>query len=454
MPAKAAIVIGVNSTGNLARLESAAAGAQAFAAYEGQVDGRQQSMLTCALMAAYKTPGPGMVRRVQEGPLQIPVVPNRALEGYLQNKVDELLAAININLTQNIEARVYSDDTVYIARAQAAAAQPFALPPSAGAAKALRPPGRLLPTSAGLDAATTLDRALAPPAETGAAQAAALLTVTLPATELKLADRQPGPGADWADLACGLMVQGGTVSRVVTSPGQGLARAELVQSGDGGAVPAIIRLEGVDPAVSVAVQLSDGRLVLLAGLKGFVGHAHFNRTGLANVSYLPAAGTARWQLYADKTARIDRLRAMVALAVEENTFQLRSDAEAENLGEQIRLEKSIDPTLGLYAAHALSQAGRLASVLSILHFMRGDLGVDLFDVRLLAARRDNPAWRDYPLVPACPMLTQSWNLLRPRGMRLAPALHRAMPGLGNTLWTTFQPEAAAEIINAMTKGEL
>ena len=104
---------------------------RAAAAYEGPVGDRLQSLLTAALLAAYDNPPKRLVRRIGTGRDRIAVVPNRKLKDFLQDKVDDLLAAISINLVQPIEADVPSDDDVYIARARIArparAAPPGAL---------------------------------------------------------------------------------------------------------------------------------------------------------------------------------------------------------------------------------------------------------------------------------------------------------------------------------------
>ena len=116
--------------------------------------------------------------------------------------------------------------------------------------------------------------------------------------------------------------------------------------------------------------------------------------------------------------------------------------------------KGIDPTLGLYAAHAFSQAGNDVEVKSVLDYMRDDLQADLFDVRLLASRRPMESAPNVPLVPFCPMLTQSWNLLRPRGVVLPDVLQQASAYLCDSLWTTFEPKGAILILDAITTGAL
>ena len=251
-----------------------------------------------------------------------------------------------------------------------------------------------------------------------------------------------------------MVLHGASVVRAVTTKGDSDAFVEILENGDGRDIAAVIRLWDVHPAVSVAIELEDGRCVVLAGLEGYIGQAGFDEEGLSNVSYVPSSNHWRWQIYENKKAEIDRLRALVSLAVKNNTFQIHSDEEADALGRTIRLEKSIDPTLGLYAAHAFSQAGNDDSVLSILNYMRGDLQADLFDVRTLASRHMRGTWGDYPLAPFCPMLTQTWNVLRPRGIVLPHVLEETVPYLCNSLWTTFQPGATEHIMQAIERGEL
>src|SRR5262249_25505304 len=59
-------------------------------------------------------------------------------------------------------------------------------------------------------------------------------------------------------------------------------------------------------------------------------------------------------------------------------------AVAQRLADQIRVLKGIDPTLGVYAAYAYADANLTDQTRSVRSFMQGDLGIDLFDVALLA----------------------------------------------------------------------
>jgi len=425
---------------------------EARSAYEGDIDGRQHSILTYALMSAYREPTPGMIREVVDGSARLQVVPNRELEDYLQNKVNEILADIDINLTQDIEVNVPSSDDVYISRIQGPV-QPTAggTRGGGGSRDTLVP----ITMTAGRDAANTIVRTLSSRSPGyGGGDTDQLLAVSDPATEARLETRLPDGMVDHFESGIGFTVHGARIVKAVTTKGKENANVELLETGDGGNNAAIIRLWNARPAVSVAIQLEDGRCAVLAGLDGYIGHATFDESGLSNVSYVPSANHARWPMYENKKARIDRLRALVALAVEDNRFRVRSDAEAETLGDKIRMEKAVDPTLGLYAAHAFSQAGKDNRILDVMYYMRNDLASDLFDVRVLASRQLGDQWGNYRIAPFCPMLTQTWNLLRPRGITLPHVLQEASPYLCNSLWTTFQPETTNRIMQAVETGEL
>ena len=89
------------------------------------------------------------------------------------------------------------------------------------------------------------------------------------------------------------------------------------------------------------------------------------------------------------------------------------------MGDKISAGKGFDPTLGLYAASAYADADILEEVRSVRDYMRIDLGVDLFDVAMLSDEFSRLLPRE-KTVPFLPMLSQGWNLLRVKGVQLAP----------------------------------
>ena len=150
--------------------------------------------------------------------------------------------------------------------------------------------------------------------------------------------------------------------------------------------------------------------------------------------------------------RLERLRAIVAAAARLGVFNVERD-KANAVADEIRYMKSIDPTLGLYAAYAYADAGLRDHVRSVQGFMRDDLNADLFDVAMLAGTLTGSQYGP-PVVPLCPMLGQGWGLLRVRGVRLTQALLQAADHLRPALWTTFEPAGMDIIEEAFHKGEL
>lgn len=424
---------------------------EARAAYEDKINGVTQSIMTYVIKQAYVEPAPHMVREILEGGKKIQVVPNRKLdEDFFQRKIN---AVLNPKYTQRIEVNVPSSDDIYISRVLGPLRS--TKPEMPEEPEPVGPSGGLIQKNVGFDAAQAVSSALTVRGlGVGRGDARDLLRVSESETEVALSRRLPFGPVDHFESECGFTVRGVRVKKAAATREGREVRVELLNKGDGNANAAVIRLWNVEPAVSLAIQLENGKCSILPGLKGYIGHVIFDKEGMANVSYVPSTNHPRWYRYKKRKEEVDRLRALVSLAVDHGNFRIRSEREAARLASMIRVEKAVDPTLGLYAAHAFSQAGREQEVLSLLRYMREDLGADLFDVKLLTSRVLRDKQGHLPQVPFLPMLTQTWNLLRPRGIDLQPLLEEARPYLCNSLWTTFHPRAADRIIKAIKEGEL
>ena len=108
---------------------------EARPAYEGKVAGKVRSVLTAALQAAYRDPPGELTLEVDLDGAKVKVVPNRKIDDVLQDRVNDILAAIDPNLVQEIDTEVPSDDDVYIARASFSAKEM-----AAGSPKPAKPP--------------------------------------------------------------------------------------------------------------------------------------------------------------------------------------------------------------------------------------------------------------------------------------------------------------------------
>jgi hypothetical protein len=439
-----------NTSSSVSKIDYFKATSESRPAYELPIGGTVQSVLTHAILSAFENPEPEIVAQIVDGVQQVSVVPNGRLESVLQARVDAILDGVDGNPTQNLDTNVPSKDAVYIARVRPkAAAAPPLLPkappgPTAagdpGAYAARRRPLRVVPGRAAADAVSDTLRGrealIAPPDGVSGEEIAA---------------RIPDSAADHFETQTGFIIRGARIADLVVSPSANSHAEPLNNPNDprGDAV----RVHPGRPALPVVVRLRDGRCVVLAALRGYLGHAQFDEDGLTNVSYVPSSNNWRWATYNARREDIERLRALVTLAVERNTFRVRSETEAARLAERIRVEKAMDPTLGLYAAYAFAQAGMDAQVRDILGYMRGDLEADLFDVLMLSGEAPGRMGANPP-VPFCPMLTQGWNLLRAYGVQLPDVLAQASRFLSNSLWSTFTGRGASIVFDAVKSGEL
>jgi hypothetical protein len=402
-------------------------------AWELPIAGTDQSVLTRAILSAFENPEPQIVKQVATGGQTIQVVPNRLLESVLQARVDAILDGVDGDPTQDLETNVPSSDDVYIARVRP---QPAAAPaqPAGG------PPARAVPGRAAAAAiADTLRGADSRVAPAGVNPAA-------------VAARTPDPAADHFETETGFIVRGARIVDAALGPNAN-SNFDLLDNPNDPRGAAIRISPGVD-AQSVVVVVPGDRCVVLPALKGYIAHALFDEEGLANVSYVPSSNNFRWIDYENQRAEVDRLRALVALAVQHNTFQVRSEREGVALAQRIRAGKAFDPTLGLYAAYAFAQAGMDAQVRDIAGYMRQDIHADFFDVAMLSGHTANrPAYAE-PLVPFCPMLTQGWNLLRAYETTLPDVLTTASRSLTNSLWTTFTGRGTSLVLDAIRSGAL
>lgn len=403
---------------------------EARVAYEASIQITQGekvrvSILTEAWKRAYEEATPAMILKLDEDGRSIDVVPNRRLEDYLQPKVNTLLALADPTIVQLLDVNVPSADDVYIAPVRIGAGGRPAPPPS--------PPGR--------------------PPRVGSLPLAEETVATIRALpdEVHLRfDRTPEPAipdlVESFESQCGLAVYGTAISRVASTGRRTRARTEVLEE----AARTRIRLTGVESAASVGVLLDDRRSFVLPVFAGYIGHVFVDDGGVSRVSYVPsAASNERFSMYEARRDEIDSLRARVADAVDRRRFRVRAEGAYE-LALAIRIEKALDPSLGLYAAHAYSTAGLDDEVVDVLGYMRDDLGTSMFDVVMLASRRINPS--DWPRVPFCPLLTQAWSLVRPRGFEVHPFLDEIRPYLQDSLWTTFGGDVGAELVENVAQG--
>jgi len=391
----------------------------------------QTSVLSWALRRAFQAPQKEMVATVEEAGASVDVVPNRRLERFLQDTVDDVLFDIRPGLSQRIEAIVPSADDVYIARVT-------------GRALPVRPQGGGRRSGGGAPAT------LSAVEQTDDLLAAAEFGGPMPKANRMLL---PVPDVGHFESQCGLTVRGAALRDVLASNrGAGNTGIDLLDHG-GGQQAAIVRLHPADSAGSLLLRFADGRGAVVPFFQGYIAHVSVSTAGVSQIAFVPSDNHPRWQDYREQRERIDQLRALIAEAIEADRFVLTGEVAAHQLADTIRTFKHLDPTLGLYAAHAYAQAGRFEQVRDLAVHLRNDLGAGLFDVELLGLKRGE-AMHAAGVAPFSPLLSQTWSLLRARGVALPRALQQAQTHLCNSLWTTFEPEGVTSIANAMQEGEI
>lgn len=216
---------------------------------------------------------------------------------------------------------------------------------------------------------------------------------------------------------------GDVLTEVVGSPGLEFLNHNRVG-------PDVARFRLDDHASQVAVRFADGSGMLLPVLRSFSCEVvrYEGRTLAVNYTWLPYHEPG-----------VVELRAEVLGAATLGLLDQSRQAAAE-LARRLRHLKRFDPTLGLVSALAYVLAGDREGARSVRLYMRRDLGIDLFDAWMLGGGDD----REVPVVPALPLLSQSWSLLDLFSAPISEELRRLarVPGF----WTVFEPSAMDRIM--------
>ena len=435
------------------RFMAAAVGASAYE-LPLVAGGEKENVFTHCLLRAFEAPDAEMVMSVEEDGKTIDIVPNRKLGKYLKRAVSTLLASVSIAIEQTPDDEVTSDEKAYIGRAKAVGPASAQETGDISFASARRRPGRKI--------------APVPDDPREIASKAFVEALDAPLGKIWV-DREHTHHRRFDDA---LNKAGSLVSQnVCFSTGTGFAvlgvrlqeimvaggTAELLNEGDGVGVPAQVQVQPFLRGATVVVMFENGSGAALAALTGYIGHVVVNDGKVVSINYVPSEQSDRSLLLAQDGGQLLRLRAAAAAAIRFGAFRVDDPDAARRLADLIRAEKGIDPSLGLYAAYAYSTSDYRDELDSVAAYMRQDIGVDLFDVAMLA-RRTIAADRSQPtslsVVPFCPMLTQGWNLLRARGIELPAVLDAAQDDLHHAVWTTFRPEPLRKIFDAIQNGKL
>jgi hypothetical protein len=381
-------------------------------------------VFTGCFLEAFKRPYPDMVVQTADGQK---VIPNRRLKNFLGKEVPNRAQKIGIPWDQQPDCKIYSDEPVYIGHVlslERETSAPSLTPTIADVAGlSLEKSGLTL----GLSHAFSTEAIDAVAADSGFSS-----TQRTVAGALGFSKGFSAP--------CGFIITGQRV-RSVTSTQQ----AKIINSAEGSPATSIVEMAlSSRRSASVALRFADRFGTVVAALGGYIANIVVEGGRVTSVSYQPAQRNA---LSSYEQERLQRLHAAVSTAAQYGVFRIEGPKDARRtaaarLADTIRIVKSIDPTLGLYAAYAYSDAGLFDQARSVRGYMREDLDTDLFDVAMLtgalAGKPIDP--RGVNPVPFCPMLSQGWALLRVKGIQFPEALADMQDHLRLSLWLTLDNE--------------
>ncbi|THF53008.1 caspase family protein [Flavobacterium supellecticarium] len=210
------------------------------------------------------------------------------------------------------------------------------------------------------------------------------------------------------------------------------------------------------------IESSNGLLVLengcslpLAILKGYIGVLVFKDERLLTINYKPVQRNEHaYRTYLENIDKIEEARSFVAYAANEgfdyskvfsNVFNSKNQFDFDDAGSFLRIGKSLDPSLALYASYAFRQEGKFDKIKSVLTYLRFDNSTILFDVAMLG----NELY-EHNLASQCPLMSAGWSYQHLFKDRVASEFIDSSKYLDTGLWTMFKPEGTAilmKIIN-------
>ncbi|RZJ72570.1 caspase family protein [Flavobacterium sp.] len=257
---------------------------------------------------------------------------------------------------------------------------------------------------------------------------------------------------DSVDYRTGFVVEGTEVSDVIAATSPTISYTEK------GTFVAI-----KDNNVSTALFiLKNQESVPIMVLPGFIGHLIFRKGRLLTVNYSPSRKNApKYREFERNKDKILWARAIVASAANEGleygtlfdsrTGSANETADFNGIGSLLRREKSVDPSLGLYAAYAFRQQGNVEAIKSVLEYMEMEDQILPFDVVMLAGRLGSTRQM---VGPFCPMLSSGWAYAHLFKDFLNPTLRLASENLVPNLWTTFNEEGTQILSEAISNNRL
>lgn len=437
------------SSAELDRLYATLPGSSAADFADADGAGKYHGVYTKCLMRALEGQEPSALETISDNGVAFVAVSSRSLKPYLRRSVPDAAAQIDITLNQDPDSIVESQPPKYIVRLLR---QTAALPLSPSPAFPVGPPPPPSPSPAfpasGVGGAASISE---PPWE--ALKVSRVITahtdVDDPQFKAEVDQILAARGRVSFETHTGFTVVG---EPIVDARSNGIAFDLFSENAAHGDLNQIRVNPGAESR-TLLVQFANGTGACLAVLPGFIGSVTVEKGVVTNISYTPSRNTDRYRyFYQNEEDEVEKRRAYAAAAAGRGQFRV-DPKQAGAFGDYVRGDKSLDPTLGLYAIYSYFQVNMREQMQSVLRYIESDArdtfgGVEerpvLFDAKLLADRITPEALNARPpsVAPFCPLLTQGWSYLF-ENVPVHPFIRRLNRYLLPGLWTTFSSDGVA-----------
>lgn len=415
--------------------------------------GNYRGIFTECLLKGLSGQVPEVIERLEDLSIRW-IIPAWKLKPYLEHAVPEVASSVAIQLQQDPEIRVESHLPKYLAEVSAPPIHPI-WPESDGSRGKTTPTVNFKQLVGGnigfVSPDAIVERFKQLDEYEDSTRIRELLDLAqdsgfLPAIERLLEAR----GRESFETRTGFTVIGAGVERAIVT---GRLHCDLFQEANAYQIR-VYEDNDFSQSKSILFQFAGGNGVALAVLPEFIGTVIVEDERVVNVNYAPSRNTNKYWDYQGAAAQIEQRRAFVAVAARNGSFRLERE-QADDIARYLRVLKSLDPTLGIYAAYAYAQSGALEGVKSVYRYMRYEREPVPFDVALLAQELPDLRLLSHQhIAPFCPMLTQGWAFLEPYQEIIPAAVRQAGQHLVPSLWTTFNSEGVNILWSSIEKGEI
>jgi hypothetical protein len=220
----------------------------------------------------------------------------------------------------------------------------------------------------------------------------------------------------------------------------------------------VVEAEPASGPVVALLELDDGGSVLLPAIPGFIAELRFKDGELAHLAWEPVApvpADAPGDEYASQRSAARAALGSVAAAAGLGVLRPGGVSDFYLYRALRGRHWPLDLSLALYAAYAWHDAGRRSRIGWLRDTLRKEIGFTFYDLALLGGRGSLQRARGMgEVLPAVPLLSRGWSLLKVFGADLPPLLEELQACLRPSVWTLFNSAGTNTLVKAIEDGRM